>query len=65
MDTQQPSKKTGRTEEENTRVTGAAIGGAILGGSLGGLFGALIGGIVGIVLGEKVNDTKRTEDENG
>ncbi len=65
MDIQQPDKQTGRTEEENTRVAGAAIGGAILGGSLGGPLGALIGGIVGVVLGEKVNDAKRKEGKNG
>lgn len=48
-----------RSEEENTRTTGAAVGGAILGGSIGGPAGAIIGGIVGAVLGESVNDSRR------
>jgi uncharacterized membrane protein len=51
--------KNKRSEEENTRTTGAAVGGAILGASIGGPAGAIIGGIVGAVLGESVNDSKR------
>ena len=52
-----------RTEEENTRTTGAAVGGAILGASLGGPIGAIIGGIAGALLGESVNDS--TKKPNG
>lgn len=53
------SDKNKRSEEENTRTTGAAVGGAILGASIGGPAGAIIGGIVGAVLGESVNDSRR------
>jgi outer membrane lipoprotein SlyB len=48
-----------RTEEENTRTTGAAIGGAILGASLGGPAGAIIGGIAGLIFGEVANDNNK------
>nr|VFK24050.1 MAG: hypothetical protein BECKMB1821G_GA0114241_100714 [Candidatus Kentron sp. MB]VFK34107.1 MAG: hypothetical protein BECKMB1821I_GA0114274_10617 [Candidatus Kentron sp. MB]VFK76742.1 MAG: hypothetical protein BECKMB1821H_GA0114242_10727 [Candidatus Kentron sp. MB] len=52
-----------RTEEENTRTTGAVMGGAILGASIYGPVGAIIGGIVGAVLGESVNDSRRGHDD--
>jgi len=56
----------GRSEEENTRTTGAAIGGAVFGASVGGPFGAVLGGIIGAVAGEIANDSKKTgEDRNG
>ena len=51
--------KNRRSEEANTRTTGAALGGAILGASIVGLPGAIIGGIVGVFLGESVNESKR------
>ncbi|MGR5465192.1 DUF456 domain-containing protein [Photobacterium damselae] len=57
-------EKNNRTEEENTRTTGAAMGGAILGASVGGPFGAVIGGIVGALLGEAANDSKKKGDDN-
>ncbi|WP_412762927.1 DUF456 domain-containing protein [Pseudoalteromonas marina] len=53
------SKNIKRTEVDNTRTAGSAVGGAILGASLGGPFGALIGGVVGAYLGESVNDSKK------
>ncbi len=51
---------TGRSEEENTRTTGAAIGGAVFGASVGGPFGAILGGIIGAVVGEVANDSKKS-----
>jgi outer membrane lipoprotein SlyB len=55
-----------RTDEDNTRTTGAAIGGAIFGASIGGPFGAIIGGILGAIAGESANESKKDGgDKNG
>ena len=65
MESIKPQKQPHHTEEESTRIAGAAIGGAILGGSLFGPGGAFIGGIIGALLAKHVNDSKRKEDKNG
>lgn len=50
-----------RTEEDNSRTTGAVVGGALLGASLGGPVGAMVGGFLGALLGESVNDKNRKD----
>lgn len=50
------------TQDEASRLAGAALGGAILGGSIAGPIGALIGALVGGAFGENANKEKRKRD---